>query len=348
MPAPSSSTLTSSSCLASRQAHVKKAGSRSSHLHSSKNSYLPILNSYPRIAPHPRKEIYEGKEALRVQGGKESGSEGQSQRKRVRTEEEKREAVSTLGPLVRPEHLQQIEGREGHSSFPSSPDSPTTQHKSQRCLQNSLSVSLDSPSSSQTPSPPSSSISCSSSSPPSVSPSSLTVHSPYCAVPDSTSTRQRRFLNTAEILNQSGLLAITLRTKELLMQNSSTEREILQLRQHTHLLCNIAQASQNSFNHDSHNLNRLFQDMNESGSYPNLDLHHLKTLSSSHQHSKIRNEEGKERDNHIKATKIDSSSPPVVSLHSIDDGNSPPSPLFAPSPEEAYTSCALEPVSTSL
>ncbi|XP_072231547.1 CLOCK-interacting pacemaker-like [Leuresthes tenuis] len=342
MPAPSSSTVTSSSCQASRQAHVKKAGSRSSHLHSSKNSYLPILNSYPRIAPHPRKDICEGKEALRVQGGKES--EGQSQRKRVRTEEEKREVVSTIGSLPRPEHLQQLEGREGHSS------SPSTQHQAQRCLQNSLSVSLDSPSSSQTPSPPSSSTSSSSCSPPSSSPSSSTVHGPHRAVPDSTSTRQRRFLNTAEILNQSGLLAITLRTKELLRQNSSTEREILQLRQHTHLLCNIAQASQSSFSHDPHSLNRLFQDMNGSGSYPDLDLHHLKTLGSSHQHGRVRDEDGTEGENHIKATKIDSSSPPVVSLHSRDDGNSPPSPLFAPSPdtEETFTSCALEPVSTSL
>ncbi|CAF98576.1 unnamed protein product [Tetraodon nigroviridis] len=64
-----------------------------------------------------------------------------------------------------------------------------------------------------------------------------------CPAPDSSSTRHRRFRNTAEILNQSGLLAIALRTKELLEQNAATDREIAQLHQHTHLCARWSRAA---------------------------------------------------------------------------------------------------------
>ncbi|XP_040908181.1 CLOCK-interacting pacemaker-like [Toxotes jaculatrix] len=369
MPAPSITTPTPSSSQAAPQGQVKTAGSRSHQNHSSKNSYLPILNSYPRIAPHPRKESHEGKGPTWVEGVKESGSEGQSQSKRVCIEEEKREVVSTTSHLLKPTQHQkegrvhsssQYKGR-GHGSFPTLSPCPlpshstsTTQHKSHHCQQSSGSDSVGSPSvsSSQTPSPPSSSESPSSSSPPSSSPSSSAAHSPYCLAPDSSSTRQRRFLNTAEILNQSGLLAITLRTKELLKQNAATEREIAQLRQHTHLLCQVAQGGQSGCNDGSDSLDKVLQAMIKSASYPNLDLNQLKALSSSYQQSKTRTEEDKEKDNNnIRATKTDSSSLQVVSLHKIDDGTSPPSPLFAPSPdtEDAlHSDDPLDLMSTSL
>lgn len=79
------------------------------------------------------------------------------------------------------------------------------------------------------------------------------------------STRRRRFLNTVEILRQSGLLDITLRTKELLRQNNATERDIAQLRQHTKLLHQAA-FPQN----DVTAWERLSKAMAESGNYPNL------------------------------------------------------------------------------
>ncbi|XP_070699827.1 CLOCK-interacting pacemaker-like [Pempheris klunzingeri] len=354
MPDPSPSTLTPSSSLAAPQGQVKKGSSRSNQSHSSKNhnknSYLPILYSYPRIAPHPRKESHQGKDSTWVEGVKESGSEGQSQRKRVCTEEEKREAVSTTSHLLKPQQQHQKEGRVhshlqydsrgGHSRLPSSSHCPipshassTTQHKSHHYQQKSGSDSVGSPSisSSQTPSPPSSSDSPSSSSPPSSSSSSSMTHSPYHLAPDSSSTRHRRFLNTTEILNQSGLLSITLRTKELLKQNAATEREIAQLRQHTHLLCQVA--SQNGCNKGSDSLDKLLQAMSESGFYPNLNLSQVESLSSSHQQSKESSEEDKEKNKSIRTTKTRFNPSQVVSLHNIDDGTSPPSPLFAPSPE---------------
>ncbi|XP_014379638.2 CLOCK-interacting pacemaker-like, partial [Alligator sinensis] len=55
--------------------------------------------------------------------------------------------------------------------------------------------------------------------------------------------KQRRFHNTVEILRRSGLLGITLRTKELLRQNSSTQREIAELQEHARLLCQAVQGN---------------------------------------------------------------------------------------------------------
>lgn len=373
MPDPSPSTPTPSSSLAAPQGQVKKGSScsnqnHSSKNHSSKNSYLPILKSYPRIAPHPRKESHEGKGATWVEGVKERGSEGQSQRKRVCIEEEKKEAVSTTSHLLKPQQQHQKEGRvhshsqnKGrgwHSCFSSSSHCPlpshtssTTQHKSHHCQESLGSDSVSSPSisSSQTPSPPSSSDSPSSSSPPSSSSSSSMAQSPYRLAPDCSSTRHRRFLNTTEILNQSGLLAITLRTKELLKQNTTTEREIAQLRQHTNLLCQAA--SQNGFSKGSDSLDKLLQAMTESGSYPSLDFNQLKTFSSSHQQSSNRSEEDKDKDENIRTTKTHSNPLQVLSLHNKNYGTSPPSPLFAPSPdteEREHADSPLDSMSTPL
>lgn len=320
---------------------MRKGGNRYRQNHSSKTSYLPILNSYPRIAPHPGKDSYEGKGASVVDGVKEGGSEGQHQSKRVCIEGEKREAVSTTttAALPKPQQHHKVKGRsrDGFSSslhhpLPSHSFAPS-QHKHQHHQRQprSASDSVGSPSvsSSQTPSPPSSANSPSSSSPPSSSPTSSITHSPQCPAPDSSSTRHRRFCNTAEILNQSGLLAIALRTKELLKQNAATEREIAQLHQHTRLLCQVVQGSQKKCNQGSYSLDQLLQTMAGSGCYPTLDLNQMKVLGSDSKQNKSTSEE----DNGVKLMETRSSPTQVVSLHSTDGGISPPSPLFAPSPD---------------
>ncbi|CAI5644283.1 unnamed protein product [Oreochromis niloticus] len=336
-----------------------KEGSSCSNQNHSKNSYLPILNSYPHIAPHPRKKIHEGK-GIRVDGVKELCSEGQSQSKRACIEEEKREAVSTTIPLLQQQqkddkvHFQhKVRGGHpppilslSHCLLPSYASSKT-QHKSRHCHKNSSSENLGSLSilSSHIPSSPSS-FSPLSSSPSSSSPTSSTAHSPYHLALDSSSTRQRRFHNTAEILNQLGLLAITLCTKELLKQNVAIETEITQLRQHTHLL---SQASQNSGTEVSHSLDKLFQIMRESGAYPNLVLSDDESLSSSHQKRKTIRLQDYTEDN-TETSKMQSSLPQVVSIHNMNDGTSLPSPLFAPSPDtkEADHAYSSELMSLSL
>lgn len=335
-PSSSSSTLSPSSA-ASPQ--MRKGGSHCRQNHSSRTSYLPILNSYPRIAPHPEKDSYEGKGASVVEGVREGGGEGQHQSKRVCIEGEKREAVSTTSVLPKPRQHHKLKGRGRdsfssllHHSLPSHAPAPS-QHKHQHHQHQpptaSDSVGSPSVSSSQTPSLPYSSTSPSSLSPPSSSPSSSMSHSTQCPAPDSSSTRHRRFRNTAEILNQSGLLAIALRTKELQKQNSATDREIAQLHQHTQLLCQVVQDSQKKCNQGSCSLDLLLQTMAESGCYPTLDFNQVKEHSCDSKHNKSISEE----DKCVKLTEERSSPTQVVFLQSTVDGISPPSPLFAPSPD---------------
>lgn len=80
------------------------------------------------------------------------------------------------------------------------------------------------------------------------------------------SAKHRRFLNTVEILSQSGLLDITLRTQELLRQSNATEQDVAQLRQHALLLCQAAQAGAQA----PAAWAQLHQAMAESGCYPSL------------------------------------------------------------------------------
>ncbi|XP_064827531.1 CLOCK-interacting pacemaker-like isoform X1 [Oncorhynchus masou masou] len=335
------------------QGQSKKGGSRNNKNHNSKNSYLPILNSYPRIAPHPRKE---GSEQSREGAGdvKERSIEGQSRSKRVCTED-KREAVSTTTHL-RPQqhqHHQRESRTQSYYKVSSSQSSSShlphhsmggpassTQQGSHYCHQRakpspspSHSNGIGSPSviSSQK----SSSTSSSSSSTDSWAPEA-TVDLSNC-LSDCSLVRQRRFLNTAEILSQSGLLAITLRTKELLRQNAATEKELAQLRQHAQLLCLAAQtgqeATQQGPNEGPSPMDKLLQAMSQSGRYPSLDWTYFNANSNN------RPEKGDEAEKDIRdSNNNDKHSPsqnPLVAapLGNHDDSTSPPSPLFALSPD---------------
>lgn len=55
------------------------------------------------------------------------------------------------------------------------------------------------------------------------------------------SNKRKRFCNTYNILSKSGLLDITLRTKELIRQNRKTQAELDQLREHTNLFMEALQ-----------------------------------------------------------------------------------------------------------
>ncbi|MEQ2251829.1 hypothetical protein ILYODFUR_015249 [Ilyodon furcidens] len=204
------------------------------------STYLPILNSYPRIAPHPSKKPPDKSS---------SNQESHNLSKRMCTERRTEDTSVTRG--LSEEH-----------------------HHKQPKLRVSNSVPLSTSSSRNSPS--SSTFPISSTNP--RSPSSSSLHTASSDSLDggshrniTTSTRRCQFLNTVELLRRSGLLDITLRTKELLRQSNATEQDISQLRQHTELLC---QAVSNP----GHSLNgvtaweRLCQAMAESGSYPDLKL----------------------------------------------------------------------------
>ncbi|XP_044057182.1 CLOCK-interacting pacemaker isoform X2 [Siniperca chuatsi] len=205
-----------------------------------KGNYLPILNSYPRIAPQPSKKPPDKSS---------SNDESQNLSKRVCTEHK-----SDDTPVTR-----------------SLPEQHFYKQPKVAVLTSGLPCS-----SSTRDSLYSSSPTTVSSSQGSTSGSSLYSTSSFLATRGlrrngTTSTRHRRFLNTVEILRQSGLLDITLRTKELLHQSNATEQDIAQLRQHTELLCQAASnpsCSLNSITAWEH----LHQAMAESGSYPDLKI----------------------------------------------------------------------------
>ncbi|XP_059420679.1 CLOCK-interacting pacemaker-like isoform X1 [Carassius carassius] len=301
--------------------------SESKGVKKSKNTYLPILNSYPRIAPHPSKKTPEKPTASRG-----SNTEEHSLSKRVCTEE-KRDEVSTTTQAAN-QHLHKqpennlllhsqslsrllsagqetLSGSHQHQS-PCRPSSPSA----------SLNVSSPSISSTQTLSPPS---------------SNDLRKGPHKDCPESNSdsgkesnnlkgtARHRRFLNTVEILSQLGLLDITLRTQDLLRQNAATERDIAQLRQHAHLLFQTAQAGADA----PAALEKLQQVMAESGHYPSLKYLPIDSSNGGSQ-SKVEVEAAT-------STKPDT---PVVYGYRLNGTEevAPPSPLLAPMPDAEWQS----------
>ncbi|CAM4577589.1 unnamed protein product [Leuciscus chuanchicus] len=297
-----------------------------------KSTYLPILNSYPRIAPHPNKKTPEKPTTSRG-----SNTEEHSLSKRVCTEE-KREEVSTSTQATKQHLHKQPENNlllhshslsrsqsVGHETLsashqhrsPCRPSSPST----------SLSVSSPSVSSSQTPFPPSSNdLIQSRKEPPK-----------HCQGPKNDTgkgsnthkgtARYRRFLNTVEILSQSGLLDITLRTQDLLRQNATTERDIAQLRQHANLLFQATQAGVDA----PAAWEKLQQVMAESGHYPSLKC--LPTDS---------NDGGDWSQSNLQVEAATSTKPDihVVYRYGVNGTEevAPPSPLLAPMPDAEWQS----------
>lgn len=221
---------------------LHKPSSRKTNVTGKKISgtYLPILNSYPRIAPHPSKKPPDKSSA---------NDDSQNLSKRVCTEH-KSDHIPVAGSLL-DQHLY----KQPKLAVPTSgqPCSSSSRDSLSFC-----------------------SSSAASSSQISTSVSSLCTTSSFLSTrglhrTGITSTRHRRFLNTVEILKQSGLLDITLRTKELQRQSNATEQDIAKLRQHTELLCQVACNPSCSLNGITawENLHRA---MAESGSYPNLKI----------------------------------------------------------------------------
>ncbi|XP_062274424.1 CLOCK-interacting pacemaker-like [Scomber scombrus] len=211
-------------------------------------TYLPILKSYPRIAPHPSKK----------QPDKTSSNDdSQNLSKRLCTKHES-DHTPVTGNLL-------------HQHLCKQPKL-AVRTSGQPCASSTTDIlSFSSPA-------------AASSSMTSTSVSSQCTTSSFHATRGLhrnriTSTRHRRFLNTVEILKQSGLLDITLHTKELLRQSNATDRDIAQLRLHTELLCQAVRNPSCSLNGIMawENLHRA---MAESGRYPNLNImQNLQTLS---------------------------------------------------------------------
>ncbi|XP_077366801.1 CLOCK-interacting pacemaker isoform X2 [Festucalex cinctus] len=174
---------------------VSRQASKEASRHRRPKKYLPILKSYPKIAPHPGDSSSSGRGT--ATSCSSSGSSGSQRDHGPKEKPQKRQTSVLPGP---PDNTQQI---------PSESPSPAT---GQSASSPSVPSRLSSPTPADEPSP--------------------AEHKWDDGEDD---TRRKRFCNTYNILSKSGLLDITLRTKELLRQNRRTQTDLDRLKEDTDL-----------------------------------------------------------------------------------------------------------------
>ncbi|XP_069885181.1 CLOCK-interacting pacemaker isoform X1 [Dipodomys merriami] len=219
-----------------RHANERKSDSR---------NYLPILNSYAKIAPHP------GKRSLSL-NSEERGASGML--KKICTERpgsslpsrEPGKAVTGLSnpstPAPPSTKLAEDSAPQGVPSLVAGGSPQTLQPVSSSHVAKAPSLTFASPAS-PICAADSTLHGLESSSP--LSPLSANYSSPLWAAehlchspevfPEQQQNKHRRFHNTLVVLHKSGLLEITLKTKELIRQNQATQVELDQLKEQTQL-----------------------------------------------------------------------------------------------------------------
>ncbi|XP_012868947.1 PREDICTED: CLOCK-interacting pacemaker [Dipodomys ordii] len=219
-----------------RHANERKSDSR---------NYLPILNSYAKIAPHP------GKRSLSL-NSEERGASGML--KKICTERpgsslpsrEPGKAGTGLSnpstPAPPSTKLAEDSAPQGVPSLVAGGSPQTLQPVSSSHVAKAPSLTFASPAS-PICAADSTLHGLESSSP--LSPLSANYSSPLWAAehlcrspevfPEQQQNKHRRFHNTLVVLHKSGLLEITLKTKELIRQNQATQVELDQLKEQTQL-----------------------------------------------------------------------------------------------------------------
>ncbi|KAH1181262.1 hypothetical protein KIL84_002196 [Mauremys mutica] len=189
-----------------------------------KDTYLPILNAYPKIAPHPGHSQENEASAGPLPP---SGSAGHAKSKRFCLEEAWVSSSELDAPTSCELREEQCQG--GTLQVPSAGSSEPL---SQNTVTSSTELARPAPSSI-----------AAQGSPALLDLAEGRILAKASKKLGSSLGKQRRFHNTVEILRKSGLLGVTLRTKELIRQNSSTQREIAELREHARLLCEAMQSN---------------------------------------------------------------------------------------------------------
>ncbi|KAB0344606.1 hypothetical protein FD754_021532 [Muntiacus muntjak] len=212
---------------------------------SDSRNYLPILNSYTKIAPHPGKRGPSRSPEERGEGGMQKKlcterlGPGLSAREPTKTgagparppapappraklaEDSALQGVPALVAGGSPQTLQPVSS----SHVAKAPSLTFASPASPVCASDSTLHGVES---SSPLSPPAASYS-----------SALWAAEHFCRSPDSfpeqRQSKHRRFQNTLVVLHKSGLLEITLKTKELIRQNQATQVELDQLKEQTRL-----------------------------------------------------------------------------------------------------------------
>lgn len=223
----------------SRQA--SPASTETTSRHRRQKKYLPILKSYPKIAPHPGDSASSSGRGTASSSSSSSSSSSGSEK-------------GSLAPNARDHCQREKQQRSASTSGSNTPSLPGTPGCMSPQLQNQLSVSATDAGGSgglarerppsalgQTELLPSLSFAHTAGS------KNQTLPAPWTVAQDQISARQsdhcdgdadskrKRFCNTYNILSKSGLLDITLRTKELLRQNRRTQSDLERLKQNTDL-----------------------------------------------------------------------------------------------------------------
>lgn len=194
--------------------------------------YLPILKSYPKIAPHPgdspRSSCTSSSSSTVTASVKSSSSSSSCW---DAPDGDKQQAVQTSSSSVSftPNH---ISPTRHHPASPQ-PHPPLTDSNTASC------PGVEKPTAGRLE--------------PTTEPTEMHARTlqtqpqadfkdGICQNSDSDSNdKRKRFCNTYNILSKSGLLDITLRTKELIRQNRRTQVELDQLREHTNLFMEALQ-----------------------------------------------------------------------------------------------------------
>ncbi|XP_006990369.2 CLOCK-interacting pacemaker [Peromyscus maniculatus bairdii] len=215
---------------------------------SDSRNYLPILNSYTKIAPHPGKRSLSLSSEERGAGGipkkicPERLGPGLSSSEPAKpgpalsspsvpapassklTEDPALQGVPSLGAGGSPQTLQPVSS----SHVAKAPSLTFASPASPVCASDSTLHGLESSS-------PLSPLTASYSSPPPL----WAAAEHLCRSPDifaeQRQSKHRRFQNTLVVLHKSGLLEITLKTKELIRQNQATQVELDQLKEQTRM-----------------------------------------------------------------------------------------------------------------
>ncbi|CDQ72745.1 unnamed protein product [Oncorhynchus mykiss] len=180
--------------------------------HRRPKKFLPILRSYPKIAPHPgdsSSSSGKGSSCSSSSGSERSGLSS-SHRERHHSHRDKQQKQQSGSSSS---------GSSGSSTLSFPPPTSSLSPSPQRRL--ALTLSLTDSSACSSPARPSPAV-------------------------NDHDIKRKRFCNTYNILSKSGLLDITLRTKDLLRQNRRTQGDLDRLKEHTNLFLQALQTGDTS------------------------------------------------------------------------------------------------------
>ncbi|XP_014061268.1 CLOCK-interacting pacemaker [Salmo salar] len=226
--------------------------------HRRPKKFLPILRSYPKIAPHPGDSSSSSGRgsSCSSSSGSERGGLSSSHRERHHNHRDKQQKQQSGSS---------ISGSSGSSTLSLPPPTSSLSPSPQRRL--ALTLSLTDSSACSSPARPSPAVSRSEynlATSLTVTPShTLNFEHPEklksqpLSLPKHAGTtdngdgddhdiKRKRFCNTYNILSKSGLLDITLRTKDLLRQNRRTQGDLDRLKEHTNLFLQALQTGDTS------------------------------------------------------------------------------------------------------